>query len=146
MGTKWVPICVRSARFHDLCHTFGTGMAAVGVALRTLQEWMGHRDFKTTLIYANYQPGAEEAALVEKAFPTRDGAHPLGVLLVQRPDRTPRELTFAPGFTRKEAPAEPVSSLLLLAAAGLPENPSAGDQRPDASALVRAEAASHEKG
>jgi integrase len=68
LGTKWVPICIRSARFHDLCHTFGTGMAAVGVALRTLQEWMGHRDFKTTLIYANYQPGAEEAALVEKAF------------------------------------------------------------------------------
>jgi hypothetical protein len=29
---------------------------------------MGHRDFKTTLIYADYQPGAEDAALVEKAF------------------------------------------------------------------------------
>jgi hypothetical protein len=29
---------------------------------------MGHRDFKTTLIYADYQPAAEEAALVEKAF------------------------------------------------------------------------------
>jgi hypothetical protein len=29
---------------------------------------MGHRDFKTTLIYADYQPGAEEAALVERAF------------------------------------------------------------------------------
>jgi integrase len=27
-------------------------MAGAGVPMRTLQEWMGHRDFKTTLIYA----------------------------------------------------------------------------------------------
>jgi hypothetical protein len=29
---------------------------------------MGHRDFKTTLIYADYQPSAGEAELVERAF------------------------------------------------------------------------------
>jgi hypothetical protein len=30
---------------------------------------MGHRDFKTTLIYADYQPdAAKEADLVERAF------------------------------------------------------------------------------
>jgi integrase len=49
---------VREARFHDLRHTFGTRMAATGVPIRTLQEWMGHRDFKTTLIYADYAPSA----------------------------------------------------------------------------------------
>ncbi len=59
---------VRPVRFHDLRHTFGTRMAATGVAMRTLQEWMGHRDFKTTLIYSDYQPGANEAALVNSAF------------------------------------------------------------------------------
>jgi integrase len=59
---------LRPVRFHDLRHTFGTRMAAAGVPLRTIQEWMGHRDFKTTLIYADYQPAAEEAALVEPAF------------------------------------------------------------------------------
>ena len=59
---------VRQVRFHDLRHTFGTRMAGAGVALRTLQEWMGHRDFKTTLIYADYQPSAAEADLVEQAF------------------------------------------------------------------------------
>jgi integrase len=59
---------IREVRFHDLRHTFGTRMAAAGVALRTLQEWMGHRDFKTTLIYADYQPSAGEANLVERAF------------------------------------------------------------------------------
>ncbi len=47
---------VRPVRFHDLRHTFGTRMAAAGVPLRTLQEWMGHRDYKTTAIYADYQP------------------------------------------------------------------------------------------
>jgi integrase len=36
---------VRDVRFHDLRHTFGTHMAAHGVPMRTLQEWMGHRDF-----------------------------------------------------------------------------------------------------
>jgi hypothetical protein len=43
-------------------------MAAAGVPMRTLQEWMGHRDFKTTLIYADYAPAANEAELVNAAF------------------------------------------------------------------------------
>ena len=44
-------------------------MAASGdVSLRTLQEWMGHRDAKTTLIYADYQPGEREAELISRAF------------------------------------------------------------------------------
>ena len=59
---------VRDVRFHDLRHTFGTRMAAAGVPMRTLQEWLGHRDFKTTLIYADYMPGAHEADLVDAAF------------------------------------------------------------------------------
>ncbi len=59
---------IREVRFHDLRHTFGTRVAAAGVPLRTVQEWMGHRDFKTTLIYADYQPSEREAELVERAF------------------------------------------------------------------------------
>jgi integrase len=43
-------------------------MAAAGVPLRTLHEWMGHRDFKTTLIYADYAPSAHEGEMVEHAF------------------------------------------------------------------------------
>lgn len=62
---------VREVRFHDLRHTFGTRMAAAGVPMRTLQEWMGHRDFKTTLIYADYAPAANEAELVNAAFSSR---------------------------------------------------------------------------
>jgi integrase len=59
---------VRDVRFNDLRHTFGTRMAAAGVPLRTLQEWMGHRDFKTTLIYADYAPSAHETEMAERAF------------------------------------------------------------------------------
>jgi integrase len=59
---------VREVRFNDLRHTFGTQMAAAGVPLRTLQEWMGHRDFKTTLIYADYAPAAHETEMAERAF------------------------------------------------------------------------------
>jgi integrase len=64
---------VRRVRFHDLRHTFGPRMAGAGVPMRTLQEWMGHRDFKTTLIYADYQPSEHEAGFVEEAFPTGIG-------------------------------------------------------------------------
>jgi integrase len=60
---------VRVVRFHDLRHTFGTRVAASGdVSPRTLQEWMGHRDARTTQIYADYQPSEREAELVNKAF------------------------------------------------------------------------------
>jgi len=59
---------LRPVRFHDLRHTFGTRCAAAGVPMRTLQEWMGHRDIKTTLIYADYAPSAQENEMVERAF------------------------------------------------------------------------------
>jgi len=55
-------------RFHDLRHTFGTRMAAAGVPMRTLQEWMGHRDIETTQRYADYAPSLHEAAFVASAF------------------------------------------------------------------------------
>lgn len=55
-------------RFHDLRHTFGTRMAAAGVPLRTLQEFMGHRDLATTQRYVDYAPSAHEVELVAAAF------------------------------------------------------------------------------
>lgn len=55
-------------RFHDLRHTFGTHMAAAGVPLRTLQEWMGHRDLTTTQRFADYAPSEREGEMVAAAF------------------------------------------------------------------------------
>jgi integrase len=63
-----------SHRFHDLRHTFGTQMAKAGTPMRTLQEWMGHRDIKTTERYVDYAPGTDDANLVAAAFgPDRSG-------------------------------------------------------------------------
>jgi site-specific recombinase XerC len=52
-----------------------TGMAGQTRSLRpavhewaAAQEWMGHKDFATTLIYADYAPSAHEADLVDAAF------------------------------------------------------------------------------
>ena len=50
-------------RFHDLRHTFGTRMAAAGAPLRAIQEWMGHRDYPTTSIYADYAPDPSGGAI-----------------------------------------------------------------------------------
>jgi integrase len=58
-----------SIRFHDLRHTFGTQMAAAGAPLRAIQEWMGHQDPTTTVIYAHYAPDPTHGAdLVNRAF------------------------------------------------------------------------------
>lgn len=60
---------VRQVRFHDLRHTLGTRMAASpDVSMRKIQEWMDHRDYRTTLIYADYEPGEDESAMVDDAF------------------------------------------------------------------------------
>ena len=54
---------VREVRFHDLRHTFGTRMAAAGVPMRTLQEWMGHADQRTTMIYSHFAPDLTQGAM-----------------------------------------------------------------------------------
>jgi integrase len=46
-----------------LRHTYGTLMAAAGAPLRTLQGWMGHRDFKTTEVYADFAPDPTQGAI-----------------------------------------------------------------------------------
>jgi integrase len=57
---------LRSLRFHDLRHTFGTRV--IGVAdIRRVQEWMGHANVQTTM-YLHYVPRPQDAALVGNAF------------------------------------------------------------------------------
>ena len=60
---------VRPVRFHDLRHTFGTQMATAGAPMRAIQEWLGHSDLRTTLIYADYALDPNQGALyAERAF------------------------------------------------------------------------------
>ena len=80
---------VRKIRVHDLRHTFGTTMAASGkVSLRTLQEWMGHEDIRTTQIYADYMPGERESELIDDAFAPRTNRGPI---FAKEPLRDPLE-------------------------------------------------------
>ena len=64
---------VRAVRFHDLRHTFATRLAASGQPLRTIQEFLGHADSKTTQIYAHYSPSEQEVAMVNAAFSAAAG-------------------------------------------------------------------------
>jgi integrase len=54
--------------FHELRHTFATRMAAQGVPIRKLQEWLGHADSATTQIYTHYAPDEHEIAMVNEGF------------------------------------------------------------------------------
>jgi integrase len=63
---------VREIKFHDLRHTFATRLAASGQPLRTIQEFLGHADSKTTQIYAHYAPSEHEVQMVNAAFIERD--------------------------------------------------------------------------
>ena len=63
--------------FHELRHTFATRMAAQGVPLRKLQEWLGHADIKTTQIYMHYAPDEHEVAMVNEGFRTDEPWGPI---------------------------------------------------------------------
>jgi site-specific recombinase XerD len=54
--------------FHSLRHSYGTALAAQGVPMRKLQEYMGHVDIRTTQRYADYCPNVEDRDMVEGAF------------------------------------------------------------------------------
>jgi len=59
-------------------------MAAAGAPLRAIQEWMGHRDYKTTLVYADYAPdGSQGRAFAEKAFGSAETEAPSGLAAVE---------------------------------------------------------------
>ena len=61
-------------------------MAAAGVPMRTLQEWMGHRDYKTTSIYADYAPDPSQGArYAAKAFGSLGARHDASSDLAQVP-------------------------------------------------------------
>jgi hypothetical protein len=49
-------------------HTFGTRLAATGQPIRSIQEFLGHADAKTTQIYTHYAPSEREVEMVNEAF------------------------------------------------------------------------------
>jgi len=49
---------------HVLRHTFASQLALKGVSLYKIQQWLGHSDPKTTMIYAHLQAHDEEIDLI----------------------------------------------------------------------------------
>jgi integrase len=58
---------LRSLRFHDLRHTFGT-LAVRRAEVPAVQAWMGHADIQTTMRYVHYRDRGGEAKLLAEAF------------------------------------------------------------------------------
>jgi integrase len=85
---------VRPVRFHDLRHTFGTRLAATGQPIRSIQEFLGHADVKTTQIYMHYAPSEREVAMVNEAFPT-----------VATGNKTGNKLSETAEISKQEIPA-----------------------------------------
>ena len=51
--------------WHDLRHTYGSHLAMRGVALKVIQELMGHATIEMTMRYAHLSPEARESAVQE---------------------------------------------------------------------------------
>jgi len=59
---------LRSLRFHELRHTYGSLLAAGGVDLVTIQAAMGHSALSTTSRYLHARPASEQAAVFTEIF------------------------------------------------------------------------------
>lgn len=59
---------LRRIRLHDLRHTFGTVCAGANIPLTTIQEWMGHSDLQTTMLYLDFYPKLSDAEKISTAF------------------------------------------------------------------------------
>jgi site-specific recombinase XerD len=51
--------------WHDLRHTYGSHLAMRGVALKVIQELMGHATIEMTMRYAHLSPEAKASAVQE---------------------------------------------------------------------------------
>lgn len=58
--------------FHDLRHTFGSKCAADGIPLSLIQQWMGHADIQTTMIYIHWVPRHDDADRLTRALNADD--------------------------------------------------------------------------
>jgi integrase len=63
----YFPRLIRKAKLrgslYTLRHTFGAHLASAGVALKAIQEMMGHSTIKTTDIYLHLVPGTTDASI-----------------------------------------------------------------------------------
>jgi integrase len=68
---------VRSLRFHDLRHTFGSLLAMRGIDVVTIQRAMGHSALTTTSRYLHARPASEQADVFTRAFQADSPTEPV---------------------------------------------------------------------
>jgi site-specific recombinase XerD len=56
---------IKVCRFHDLRHTFASGLVMRGVDISTVKELLGHKDIRMTMRYSHPTPEHKKEA-VEK--------------------------------------------------------------------------------
>src|SRR5689334_20064199 len=61
---------LRRIGWHTLRHTFASHLAMRGVALKVIQELMGHATIEMTMRYAHLSPEARESAVQELDRPS----------------------------------------------------------------------------
>ena len=71
---------LRTIRFHDLRHTFGTLAVRGAESIVELQNWLGHAEVRTTMRYTHYREQQDAAARLATAFqigPVMPAAQPV---------------------------------------------------------------------
>jgi integrase len=54
---------IKDFKFHDLRHTFASRLVMAGVNLKTIQELLGHKDYRMTLRYSHLSPDIKRQAV-----------------------------------------------------------------------------------
>jgi integrase len=54
---------IKDFRFHDLRHTFASRLVMAGVNLKTIQELLGHKDYRMSLRYSHLSPEIKRQAV-----------------------------------------------------------------------------------
>jgi integrase len=76
LGSLATKVGSRPIRFHDLRHTFASGLAMAGTDLMQIQQLCRHRSYQMTLRYAHLHPehlkGATEVLCTDSARKLRE--------------------------------------------------------------------------
>jgi Site-specific recombinase XerD len=74
---------------HKFRHTFATSSLENGVSIRTLQEWLGHSDLKSTMVYLKFVRRNDIQQLLDSSRMADLAAESLGLNRAAPPPQAP---------------------------------------------------------